>query len=84
MPATHAKDKKEILTRADLCKECLSCMYECSIHAFGCFNLSKSRIQILYGYPNATIAFSDDCDLCYRCVGICPHHALYLENDEVK
>ena len=78
--------KQKILVKIENCKECLSCMYECSRRGFGYFSLNKSRIQVAPGYPPShsssmvrTIRFSDDCEHCYRCVKTCPNHALYLE-----
>jgi Fe-S-cluster-containing dehydrogenase component len=87
MPKGSVEDKKEILVRIKNCKECLSCMYECSMKAFGCFSLVKSRIQVMPGQPPyknssmmRTITFSNDCEHCYRCVKTCSHNALYLES----
>jgi Fe-S-cluster-containing hydrogenase component 2 len=86
---TEGKVKK-IVADTKVCKECLTCMYTCSIVHYGESNLSKSRIVVLPGeYPyigsasSVKIDFTNDCVLCQSCVRACPYGALSVIGGEM-
>jgi ferredoxin len=69
-----------IVGNTELCLQCLSCQYECSMVKGQAFNPALACIRLLYdeNFLTKGYEFTDDCDWCGACVEVCPPQALEM------
>jgi Fe-S-cluster-containing hydrogenase component 2 len=71
-------EKTNISIKPELCTQCYSCQYRCSLAYTGSFNPEKARIII---DPPERIVFTDEClKGCSLCTRYCSYGALSLRN----
>lgn len=79
----NLSSQKVIVFDPELCTGCRYCEVVCSFKHYGCIDLSKSYVRILFNGDEGTGAFEAvNCQHCEEpiCVSACPSEA--LEKDE--